>query len=102
MSGILNRTIRMETRNNRVRFGDWNIVNTSIGPCWEPRYIMLGVHDKSLAADTEQTVDQDDQINRIDMITFDWDGRDPFHRDPKSNRPLIGGRVFYWLDKDFS
>lgn len=101
MSGILNRTMRMEMRNNRVRFADWNIVNTSIGPCWEPRYISLGVHDKSLAADTDQVVDLDDQINKIDMITFDYDRRDPFHRDPFSNRPLIGGNLQYWLDHDF-
>lgn len=102
MSGVLNRTMRIENRKGRYRFGDWNIVNTSIGPCWEPRYMPLGVHDKSMAADTALSVDPDDQINRIDMITFDWDRRDPFHRDPKSRRPLIGGNLTYWVRHSFN
>jgi len=102
MSGILNRTMRIENRKGRYRFGDWNIVNTSQGGCWEPRNFSVGKQDISIAADAALDVDPDDQINKVDMITFDWDRRDPFFRDPMSNRPLMGGNLRHWLRHSFS
>lgn len=81
---ILNRTVRMESRNGRVRPFDWNSVNTSVGACWEPVSMKR-------AGDGFDEVDQDDCINRVDRVEFDVDGRDPYYRDPESNMPLIGG-----------
>ena len=101
MSGILNRTVRMEERENRYRAFDWNIANTSIGACWEPRNFPVSRSDVSEAADTVLDVNPDDMINKVDMITFDADRRDPFSRDPFSNMVLIGGALRYWIAHTF-
>jgi len=85
-AAILMREVRMEARNGRFRFFDWNIVNTSIGGCWEPVYIK--------GNNSGGTVDFDDAINRIDKVGTGVDFRNPFHRDPKSNRALTGGIMF--------
>ena len=82
---ILNRTIRYEARNGRFRRGDFNLVNTSLGGMWEPRYLE--------GNGAGEATDLDDHINRVDKIEFDWDRRNPFHRDEKSGAPLIGGYV---------
>jgi len=101
MSGILNRTVRMEERNNRYRSFDWNVVNTIVGGCWEPRNFPVSSRDISEAADTVLALDPDDMINKIDMVTFDVDRRDPFFRDPFTNMALMGGSLRYWIAHTF-
>lgn len=83
---ILMREVRFETRNGRFRFFDWNVVNTSNGGCWEPKY--FGGNNSG------ENVDFDDAINRIDKVSTGVDFRNPYYRDPDSNIPLTGGIVF--------
>ncbi len=84
--GILHRTLRVERKKDRIRFSDWNVVNTSAGMCWEPR--RLSDYSYEVAG---ETIDPNDCIQRIDRIDFDADGRDPYFRDSASNLPLMGG-----------
>lgn len=81
---VLHRTVRMESRKGRVRPFDWNVVSTSVGSGWE-------LKPANVSADSFNSVDQDDCINRVDRIEFDADNRDPYHRDQYHNTPLIGG-----------
>jgi len=83
---ILMREVRIESRNGRFRFFDWNVINASIGGCWEPVY--TGGNNSG------GTVDFDDAINRVDKIGTGVDFRNPYFRDPDSNMPLIGGIMF--------
>lgn len=96
---ILNRTMRVINRKNRIRFTDWNLVNTSMGGAWEPRNLsplLFGSESKC------ESIDPDDMFQRIDSIEYDADGRDPFHRDPDSNMALIGGKLMLGVAETYS
>lgn len=98
---ILNRRLMAEERKNRIRFSDWNRVNTAIGGGWEPRPFAFFNPIDSFSQGA--AVDLDDCINRIDGIDWDFDWRDPYHRDAQTNLPLIGGplmlgRLFSFSD----
>lgn len=84
-AAILMREVRMEARNGRFRFFDWNIVNTSNGACWEPVYFGGNTSGEAISFD--------DAINRIDKVGTGIDFRNPYHRDSDSNIALIGGAV---------
>jgi len=91
---ILYRTKFVEHRKNRWRFSDWNIVNTSIGACWEP-VSFSGTDGAGVSS-----MGLDDCINRVDELSTDFDWRDPHYRD-EYGEILIGGNLSLGRDHNF-
>lgn len=85
---IMRRIKRFDSREGRLRPGDWNVVNSSVGAAWEPVYADALFIDQFPAS-----YDLDDDITRVDDHHYDWDWRDGHHKDPKTNMPLIGGMM---------
>lgn len=93
---VLDRRLMVEMRNGRIRMSDWCRVNTPVGAGWEP-YCPDFIH---MFQATQASIDLDDSSNRIDGLDFDFDWRDPYHRDALSGDPLIGGPLM--LGRKFS
>ena len=83
-NAILHRTISFENKKGRFRRTDWNLVNTPAGGGHEPVYLDDLVFEAPPAA-----IDLDDDINRVDKIRMDGDGRVLAHSD--DHMGLIGG-----------
>ena len=89
MSGILNREIRFEYVHGKYRRFPWNVVNTSLGGCWEP--VNIKNYEPGVTMDVNA---EGDQINKV---SFDGDFKNPYFRD--GGVAIMGGYTFLGLGR---